>query len=86
MAHVKNLQSTVQEQQKVIDFLQSQFKEKTGQYADVPQTWQKFLNVEDNKVPILDDEELNHYAIEKQDKEYNFLQALLSLDLPSKKP
>ncbi|KRX06458.1 hypothetical protein PPERSA_05071 [Pseudocohnilembus persalinus] len=53
----QNLRNQLDQQNKLINYLQKKFKESTGHDVDLPQTWSQFLQVDEKDAPILDDEE-----------------------------
>lgn len=41
----KALEKQVVEQKKLIEFMRKKFKENTGKEIELPQTWEKLLNI-----------------------------------------
>lgn len=75
----------IDQQKKIIQYLQEQHLKNTGYSVALPQSWSEFLDFPLDKVPILEPT-ADIYEIEKEEKIENFLQYLYSLNLPQKIP
>jgi len=54
--NVEALRKTIEEQKKILNFFQSRFREQTGSELELPQTWSKFLNINEANAPLVDDD------------------------------
>jgi hypothetical protein len=75
----------IDQQKRIIKYLQEQHLKNTGYSAPIPQAWSEFFDTPFDQVPILEPA-VDIYCIEKEEKIENFLQYLYSLNLPQKTP
>lgn len=47
------LEKKVEEQSKMIEFMRKKYRENTGKDIELPQTWEKLLNIPEEDAPII---------------------------------
>ena len=85
----RTLTKQIDEQKKLINYLQEKYKNDTGSEVLLPQTWTQFLGVNQENAPIKDLQlpEISKevYIMEKKFEYDSFLHALADLNLPLRK-
>jgi len=84
-SNLEQLRKRIEDQQRVIQFFQSQFKEQTGNHLALPSSWSQFLKIEDEEAPISDQKQTIETMNTVEENHDGFIQAFYKLNLPQKR-